>query len=127
MRIPDLMYTDERGQQCSSTNEEKGKILVKTFFLDKPPTSMEGTLGEMPNPICKVDPISRDQIARALKRLRLYKALGPDRIPNIVLTKCADLIKNRLWYIFMAIIEKGWYYVSRRPAHSTYLWLTHKL
>ena len=121
------MYTDERGQQCSSTNEEKGKILVKTFFLDKPPTSMEGTLGEMPNPICKVDPISRDQIARALKRLRLYKALGPDRIPNIVLTKCADLIKNRLWYIFMAIIEKGWYYVSRRPAHSTYLWLTHKL
>ena len=128
-RIPDLTYTDERGQQRASTNEEKGKILAKTFFPDKPLTSTEGTRGKMPNPICKADLISRDQIARALKRLRPYKAPGPDRIPNVVLTKCADLIENRLWYIFTAIIEKGWYYapwkkfttvVLRKPGKPRY-------
>ena len=99
------------------------------FFPDKPKLSKESTDTITPNPICKADPISREQVTRALQRLRPFKAPGPDRIPNIVLTKCADLIESRLWYIFMSILEKGWYYkpwkcstmvVLRKPGKPRY-------
>ena len=123
------MYTDSTSQQRASANKIKGKILAKTFFPDKPQAEGEDTPIVPPNPICKVDLITRDQIRRALARLRPFKALGPDMIPNIVLTKCADLIESRLWYIFTAIIEKGWYYapwksftmvVLRKPGKPRY-------
>jgi hypothetical protein len=39
-----------------------------------------------------------------------YKAPGPDSIPNIVLTKCADLLVDRLYYIYSAIYDKRLYY-----------------
>ena len=128
-RIPDLSYADSQGQQRASSNEEKGKVLAKTFFPKKPPINEMDAPATTPNPICKADPISRDQIKRALARLRPFKAPGPDRIPNIVLTKCADLIESRLWYIYTAIIEKGWYYepwktfttvVLRKPGKPRY-------
>lgn len=109
-RIPDLVFSDEEGQKCASSNEEKGKVLAKTFFLDRPQAGKKDAPTVTPDLICKVDPITRDQIRRALARLRPFKAPGPDKIPNIVLTKCADLIESRLWYIYTAIIEKGWYY-----------------
>ena len=110
-RIPDLMFTDNEGQHRASTNEDKGKILAKTFFPTKPVATEKDVQMIAQNPICKADPISREQIRRALARLRPFKAPGPDRIPNIVLSKCADLIENRLWHIYTAIMEKGWYYV----------------
>ena len=105
-RIPNLNYADSEGQQKARLKEEKGWILVRTFFPDKPKPSKEGSGTITPNSICKADPISREQVTRALQRLRLFKALGPDRIPNIILTKCTDLIESRLWYIFMTILEK---------------------
>ena len=79
--------------------------------------------------LLKADPITRDQIRRALARLRPFKAPGPDEIPNVVLTKCADLIESRLWYIYTAIVEKGWYFapwkhfttvVLRKPGKTRY-------
>jgi hypothetical protein len=109
-RIPDLIHSDDRGQHCASSNEDKGKVLAKTFFPDKPPTTETSTLTNSPTPICKADPISRTQMRRALARLKPFKARGPDGIPNIVLSKCADIIESRLWYIFTAIFAKGWYY-----------------
>jgi ribonuclease HI len=51
-------------------------------------------------------------VKRALARLKPFKVPGPDGIPNVVLTKCADLIESRLWYIFTAIVDKGWYFAS---------------
>ena len=128
-RIPDLTFSDSEGQKRASSNEDKGKVLAKTFFPEKPQESSEDAPLETSNPICRADPISRDQIRRALARLRPFKAPGPDRIPNIVLTKCADLIESRLWYIFTAIIDKGWYYtpwkrfttvVLRKPGKPRY-------
>ena len=128
-RIPDLNFTDSEGQQKARSNEEKGRILARMFFPDKPKLSEESTDTITPNPICKADPISREQVTRVLQRLRPFKAPGPDRIPNIILTKCADLIESRLWYIFTAIMEKGWYYepwkcsttvVLRKPGKPRY-------
>ena len=128
-RIPDLNFIDNRGQQRASSNTDKGNILAKTFFPSKPQDSGVTVKPVTPKPICKMDSISREQIRRTLARLRPFKAPGPDRIPNIVLTKCADLIESRLWYIFKATMEKGWYYapwkcsttiVLRKPGKPRY-------
>ena len=110
MRIPDLTFTDNEGQHHASSNKEKGRILAKTFFPNRPQENVVARLVEPPNPICKADPILRDQIKRALARLRPFKAPGPDGIHNVVLSKCTDPIESRLWYIYTVIIKKGWYY-----------------
>jgi hypothetical protein len=123
------MHSDDRGQQCASTNEDKSKILGKTFFPDKPPVNIIVSPSKPPTPICKANPISRVQLRRALARLKPFKAPGPDGIPNIVLSKCADIIESRFWYILTAIFEKGWYYapwknfttvVLRKPGKPKY-------
>ena len=111
-RILDLTYTDGGGQQHASTNVDKGKVLAKTFFSDKPPAIVATSLLEAPTPICKANPISRVQIKDVLARLKPFKAPGPDGIPNIVLLKCADIIESRLWFIYTAIVDKGWYYIT---------------
>ncbi|KAF8261082.1 hypothetical protein EI94DRAFT_1446615, partial [Lactarius quietus] len=64
-----------------------------------------------PDPVCKANPISRDQIRRVIMHLKPFKAPGPDSIPNVVLTKCADILESRLWYIYTAIFERRFYYV----------------
>ena len=38
-------------------------------------------------------------------RLKPYKAPGPDGIPNVVLTKCSDIIADRLLAIYIAMLE----------------------
>jgi ribonuclease HI len=128
-RIPELTYTSNEGQCRARSNEEKGRVLAKTFFPEKPSTINVDGPTETPTPICTADPISREQVKRALARLKLYKAPGPDGIPNIVLTKCADMIESRLWYIFTAIVDKGWYFapwknfmtvVLRKPGKPRY-------
>ena len=86
-------------------------MLAKVFFPPKPATCNENTQCELDEePICKADTITRDQIRRALARLKPYKAPGPDSIPNIVLTRCADVLIDRLWYIFLAIWDRNMYY-----------------
>jgi len=51
-----------------------------------------------------------EQILRQLKKLKPYKAPGPDGIPNVVLTKCADMLVERLHWIYEAMLEKGLQY-----------------
>jgi hypothetical protein len=64
-----------------------------------------------------------------LANLKPYKAPGPDGIPNIVLTKCTDIIASRLHLIYTAILEKGLFYepwkqfttvVLRKPGKPKY-------
>ena len=45
-----------------------------------------------------------------LKKLKPYKAPGPDSIPNIMLTRCADKIMERLFFIYQAMLKKGTMY-----------------
>jgi hypothetical protein len=84
---------------------------------------------EYPKPICEFDLISKEQIGRQLARLKPYKAPRPDGIPNIVLTKCADALTNRLLYIYRAMTKNVWYYdpwkllttvVLRKPGKPRY-------
>jgi hypothetical protein len=49
--------------------------------------------------------ITREQVLRQLRRLKPYKAPGPDRIPNMVLTKCVNIITDRLLGIYSTMLE----------------------
>jgi hypothetical protein len=49
--------------------------------------------------------ITSEQIWKQLRRLKPYKALGPDGISDIVLTKCTNILLDGLFYIYTAILE----------------------
>jgi hypothetical protein len=108
-RIPVLKLTNAGHDTISASNTDKSTLLAKTFFPEKPP--QDAPLHFVyPKPICELDPIGKEQIRRHLAKLKPFKAPGPDRIPNVVLTKCANTILDRLYYIYSAIVEKGLYF-----------------
>src|SRR6266404_2197858 len=129
-RIQFLTIQDPEGEHTTSTNTSKSVALAKTFFLRKPQQTDSITEdANLPLPICKTNPITKDQIRKHIARLQPFKAPGSDGIPNIVLIKCADILVTRLWLIFMAIVSKGLYYtpwktfttvVLRKPGKPRY-------
>ena len=108
-RIPVLKMTRNGRETTTTSNEEKSSMLARTFFPPKPQEDVPLHF-VYPKPISDIDTISREQIKRQLAKLKPYKAPGPDGIPNIVLTKCTDILTNRLYYIYKAILETGMYY-----------------
>ena len=84
-------------------------MLASTFFPPSPPEHAALHF-VYPKPIAKFNHIPKDQIKGQLARLKPYKAPGPDSIPNIVLTRCANILTNRLYYIYKAIDNLGIYY-----------------
>jgi len=111
MRIPALRGKLNGKEVTVNTNEDKSQMLAKTFFPRKPPEESHNLQEqEYPNPVCKMDKITYEQIRQQLQRLKPYKAPGPDTIPNIVLSKYADILTDRLYHIYLAILEQGVYY-----------------
>jgi ribonuclease HI len=129
-RIPNLTVQSPEGEHTHSTNQDKGRALAKTFFPKKPqPENTTQAYEEIPNPVCKADPISKEQIRKHITQLKPFKAPGPDGILNIVLIKCSDMIIDKLWRIYSAIVERGLYYtpwkaftmvVLRKPGKPRY-------
>jgi hypothetical protein len=112
----------------ATTNCDKSKALAKSFFLTKPPSMVQEEEVEQ-DPCCAADSITKEQIERQLRKLKPYNAPGPDGIPNIVLTKCADILSDRLLKIYTAIYEKKIHYdpwkhfttvVLRKPGKPRY-------
>ena len=127
-RIPTLKLTRDGQEIIATTNEEKSKMLATSFFPPRPPDSAPLHF-VYPKPVGKLDSIGKDQIRKHLARLKPYKAPGPDGIPNIVLTKCADTLTDRLYYIYRAMVENNIYYapwklsttvVLRKPGKPRY-------
>ena len=132
-RIPTLRVLEGESETTASTNEEKSNLLVKTFFPPERSKTAEVQNAEATEettpPICKLNKITMEQIERHLAKLKPYKAPGPDGIPNIVLTKCADVIKHRLYNIYNAMTKRKLYYepwkqfttvVLRKPGKPKY-------
>jgi len=118
------------GQETSAwTNSEKGNVLAKGFFLLKPVISTVPPNAEYP-PQCQANVrITADQLRKQLHKLKPYKAPGPDGIPNIVLTKCTEILTERLLSIFVAMFEHTLMYkpwkmfttvVLRKPGKPRY-------
>jgi hypothetical protein len=113
----------------AKSNAEKGQALAKCFFPPKPQQEPAAANATFPTQCAKAGSLTRDSITRQLRRLSPYKVPGPDGIPNIVLTKCADAILDRLFYIYSAIYDKQIYYdpwkefntiVLRKPGKPSY-------
>lgn len=132
-RIPTLQVQVGEAVTKATTNEEKSKLLVRTFFPTKRDETEEGQdvegTEEVTRPICKMKKVTRDQISRHIAKLKPYKAPGPDGIPNIVLTKCADLLLDRLFHIYNAMFKHKLFYepwkkfttvVLRKPGKPKY-------
>jgi hypothetical protein len=73
--------------------------------------------------------ISLDQLHCHVKFLSSYKASGPDGIPNVVLQKALEHIKEFLFSIYQAVIKLGIYVddwreftmvVLRKPGKPNY-------
>lgn len=128
-KIPALKYKIDNAEKTARTNEEKSQILAKSFFPPKPHPEPAMANTRYPPQCEKAGQINRESIIRQLRKLKPYKAPGPDGIPNIILTKCADILVDRLYHIYTAIYNKCLYYkpwecfntiVLRKPGKPSY-------
>ena len=111
-------------ETSANTNLDKGRVLAKGFFPVRPPAD-EAMSGYAYPPQCEnAGEITIEQITAQIRKLKPYKAPGPDGIPNIVLTKSADLIVTRLVTIlglvgplfFISLAPSFLIYPSRLPS-----------
>ena len=95
MRIPTLTDMRNGEEVTASTNEDKSQMLARTFFPSKPSENKQSECKQnYPAPVCKMDNITCNQIRRHLAKLKLYKASGPDNIPNIRGAQSCHLFYN---------------------------------
>ena len=128
-RIPALIHKDGETELTARTNDEKSQALAKSFFPTKPvEEGIELDFAYLP-PCCDPDTIIKEQITIQIQKLKPYKAPGPDGIPNIVLMRCTNLLVDRLYYIYKAMLEHNLHYdpwktfttvVLRKPGKPRY-------
>ena len=110
--IPGVKYKDstDGDEKLAASNTEKSEVLAKCFFPSKPsiPPSQSPATAQQEADIEALD-ATREQVLRQLRRLKPYKAPGPNGIPNVVLTKCVDIIVDRLLDIYSAMLELNCY------------------
>jgi hypothetical protein len=128
-KIPKLKHKVGKEETTASTNSEKSVVLAKCFFPAKPQEQQPQARVRYLRACKGVGKVTREQILEQLRRTKPYKAPGPDGIPNIVLSSCANLIVDRLYYIYEAMLEKGLLYkpwktsitvVLRKPGKPRY-------
>lgn len=128
-RIPALKHKRGNAELTATTNTEKAQALAKSFFPAKPADPEDAAGFTYPPACCKPDQVTKEQILLHIRKLKPYKAPGPDGIPNIVLMRCADLLVDRLLYIYKAMLERNLHYspwksfttvVLRKPGKPRY-------
>ena len=128
-RIPILKRKTGEQETAASTNKEKSAMLAQGFFPPKPQDDRIQQGYKYPRQQQVRSKITREQIRSQLRRIKPYKAPGPDGIPNIVLTKNAQLLTDRLLLIYEAMFERQLLYkpwknfttvVLRKPGKPRY-------
>ena len=120
-RVLALIYKQGNEEKTATTNTEKAQILTKSFFPPKPADTGIPEDFPYPNACCRANQITKEQIQHHLRKLKPYKAPGPDGIPNVVLTKCTNLLTNRLYYIYKAILNGRLHYTPWKEFHMVVL------
>jgi len=104
-RIPVLKHKVDGQDISMRTNNEKSSALANGFFPPKPTESLVDPNTKYPVQCQGKVKITANQIQKQLWKLKPFKAPGPDGIPNVVLTKCADMLTSRLLSIYDAMFE----------------------
>ncbi|KZP25717.1 hypothetical protein FIBSPDRAFT_661424, partial [Athelia psychrophila] len=92
------------------SNAQKATALADAFFPPLPTYELVPPDTQYPEPLTAAPYLSRDRILQTIKKLKPYKAPGPDGIPNIILKKCADILIEHLYFTFRAIRELNVYH-----------------
>jgi ribonuclease HI len=104
-RIPSLRTTTNRLPDIAEDNLTKATALTGSFF-PPPPANSHVPPGQIyPTPLRGPRFFPRSRIRQVVKLLSPFKALGPDKIPNVVLMKCIDALIDHLFFIFRAVFE----------------------
>jgi ribonuclease HI len=128
-RIPALKHKCGTQEVTATTNQEKSQALAKSFFPARPEDAGIDDNHEYPPACCAPDKVTKEQIEFQIRKLKPYKAPGPDGIPNIVLMRCADLLLDRLLHIYCAMLKRNLHYapwktfttvVLRKPGKPRY-------
>ena len=105
MCIPTLQVTDpvtKRIMHEATTNEEKGKLLFKTFFPPKPATSSVPENAWYPRPCWIFQNITNEKILHTIQKLKPYKATQQGTVPNSVIINTKESMILILGPIFRA-------------------------
>ncbi|RDX51329.1 hypothetical protein OH76DRAFT_1309435, partial [Lentinus brumalis] len=110
-------------------NEAKGAEFYKTFFLPRVDIADIPDDHEYPEPKYAFQPITDEQVRRAIRQLKSFKVPGPDGIPNEVYRATADVLVPLLGKLFRATFELQYYpekwkvsdtVVLRKPGKTDY-------
>ncbi|GBE89552.1 RNA-directed DNA polymerase from mobile element jockey [Sparassis crispa] len=105
-RVPSLK---DGNAPAAEENEAKSGILYRAFFPPPgPPPSLPAT-HRYPKLAFHFSPITDEQIAAAVKRLKELKVPGPDEASNEVYKHCIDLLLLHLGRLFRATFTLNTY------------------
>ena len=110
-KVPNLKGSF-RGQDSpieATTNVEKSQLFYEAFFPDGLVHSANQTARDYPPPKWKFNPITNDQVIRAIDSMLPYKATAPDTVPNCVLKEAKNLLVPYLGPIFRATFSLEYY------------------
>jgi len=101
VRILTLKKTSENGWMIEiQNNEGKSKLLHKAFFHQLPANSGIDPNYQYPQPTFSFGRITDEEIKRAIRKQSPYKAPGPNKISNSILTHCIDELMPYLGPIY---------------------------
>ena len=106
-RILALKKLDINGNTVKiQDNEGKSRFLHETFFYEPPQEPGINPNYQYPEPAFK---IRNDEVKRAIKKLKPYKAPGLNEISNSVLTHCINELTPYLGLIYRAVFKHRHY------------------
>jgi hypothetical protein len=109
-RIPTLKVKNLDGTTREvADNTGKSKVLYNCFFYPSPLDVGVPLDFAYPLPKFQFRNITDAQVFRAIKRLKPYKAPGPDGISNSVFTHCTDVLVPWLGRLFRATFHLCYY------------------
>jgi hypothetical protein len=106
--------------ETAASNDEKAEIFKSTFLPPPPPADLSDIEGaNYPEPVPSPPRITLSQVETAIEKLAAKKAPGPDEIPNLVLKKCYNEIKEHVLHK-KALKRATSLRSSRNPIHSSF-------
>jgi hypothetical protein len=109
-RIPNLKVKLPNGSfREVKENKDKAKALYDSFFFSPPDNDDIDPFFNYPPPCSTFQNVTDAQIHRAIKRLKPYKATGPDQHSNSLYIHCRELLVPHLGPYYRATFDLKYY------------------